>query len=191
MQTSPYTFTITNTCDTFLSYEVILGVLEDTTMNSGYIAAVLDYNQIKTLPEYTKTEVDGYKESYILQTGSLSPGDEVTYNLRLWMDEDVTATDDSMNKDFISKVVVRATISNYSPIDQGFTTLADAMLVNEYQSSSVESAKQQIESKQYPDFTKTAPIIEWTENHASTTIEITTEMSHPDLVGEKELSLIL
>ena len=186
MQTSPYTFTITNTCDTFLSYEVILGVLEDTTMNSGYIAAVLDYNQIKTLPEYTKTEVDGYKESYILQTGSLSPGDEVTYNLRLWMDEDVTATDDSMNKDFISKVVVRATISNYSPIDQGFTTLADAMLVNEYQSSSVESAKAQIESKQAPDFTQTAPIIIWNENHASATTEATATMPHPDLVGNGE-----
>ncbi len=182
MKTSPYTFTITNTCDTFLSYEVILGVLDETTMNSGYIAAVLDYNQIKTLPEYNKTEVDGYKESYVLQTGSLSPGDEVTYNLRIWMDESVTSTD-SMNKDFISKIVVRATVSTYSPVDQGFTTLADAMLVNEYQSSSVEAAKQQIESKQAPDFTQTAPIIVWTENHASNTTTTAVTMPHPDLVG--------
>ena len=57
------------------------------------------------------------------------------------------------------------------------------MLVNEYQSSSVESAKQQIESKQAPDFTKTAPIIEWTENHAGNTTETTATMPHPDLVG--------
>ena len=182
MQTSPYTFTITNTCDTFLSYKVILGVLDETTMNSGYIAAVLDYNQIKTLPEYTKTEVEGYKESYILQTGSLSPRDEVTYNLRLWMDESVTSLD-SMNKDFISKIVVRASVSTYSPIEQGFDTLAEAMLVNEYQSSSVEAAKQQIESKQAPDFSKTAPIITWNEVHANTTTETTAMMPHPDLVG--------
>ena len=98
------------------------------------------------------------------------------------MDESVTNLD-SMNKDFISKIVVRASVSTYSPVDQGFKTLADAMLVNEYQSSSVESAKAQIESKQAPDFKKTAPIIEWTEDHASTTTTASATMPHPDLVG--------
>ena len=185
MATTPYTFTITNTCDSFISYEVILGVTEETTMNSSYMATVLDYNQIKTLTEYTKTEVDGYKEAYILQTGSLSQSDEVTYNLRIWMDESVTNLD-SMNKDFISKIVVRASVSTYSPIDQGFKTLADAMLVNEYQSSSVASAKAQIEAKQAPDFTQTAPIIIWSESHASTTTTASATMPHPDLVGNGE-----
>ena len=46
MKTSPYTFTITNTCNTFLSYEVILGVTEETTMNSSYMACTrLQSNQ--------------------------------------------------------------------------------------------------------------------------------------------------
>lgn len=99
METSPYTFTITNTCNTFLSYEVILGVTEETTMSSSYMAAVLDYNEIKTLNQYEAKTIDGYKEGHILQKGSLSPGDEVTYNLRLWMDESVTSLD-SMNKSF-------------------------------------------------------------------------------------------
>ena len=182
METSPYTFTITNTCNTFLSYEVILGVTEETTMSSSYMAAVLDYNEIKTLNQYEAKTIDGYKEGYILQKGSLSPGDEVTYNLRLWMDESVTSLD-SMNKSFQSQIVVEATLSEYNPVDQGFTTLADAMLVNEYQSTSVEDAKTKIENKQAPDFTKTAPIIEWTENHASNTSEATATMPHPDLVG--------
>ena len=71
MTTSPYTFTITNTCNTFLSYEVILGVAEETTMNSSYMAAVLDYNAIKTLDQYETKTMDGYKEGYILQKGSL------------------------------------------------------------------------------------------------------------------------
>ena len=190
MKTTPYEFTITNTCDTFISYDVILGVLanEDPTtdMNPSYIAAVLDRGAIKTHNEYTSTTVDGYKEAYILQTGSLSPTDEVSYSLRLWMDESVTATEDSMNKNFLSKVVVRATVSNYSPVEQGFDTLAEAMLVNEYQSSSVESAKAQIESKQAPDFTQTAPIIIWNESHASTTTTASATMPHPDLVGNGE-----
>ena len=127
MKTSPYEFTISNTCNTFISYEVILGVSNDTTMNSEYIATVIDRGAIQTLNEYPKTTEEGYKEAYILQTGSLSPGDEVSYSLRIWMDEDVTATEESMNKTFISKVLVKASVSNYSPVEQGFNTLADAM----------------------------------------------------------------
>ena len=184
MQTTPYTFTIRNTCDTFIDYEVSLGMLNTTTLKSEYVAAVLDYNEIKTLDTYEETTIDGYKEGRILQKGSLSQGDEVTYNLRLWMDEDVTINDtDSMNQTFEAKVVVTATIGSYSPVEQGFTKLADAMLVNEYQSSSLEDAKEMIEAKQAPDFTKTAPIIDWQENHASNQATVTATMPHPDLVG--------
>ena len=187
MRTTPYTFTIRNTCDTFIDYEVSLGMLETTTLKSEYIAAVLDYNEIKTLNTYEETTIDGYKEGRILQKGSLSPGDEVSYNLRLWMDEDVTIENtDSMNQTFEAKVVVTATIGSYSPVEQGFTTLADAILVNEYQSSSVEAAKVMIASKQAPDFTKTAPIIDWQENHASNQATVTATMPHPDLVGNGE-----
>ena len=187
MATTPYTFTITNTCDSFISYEVLLGVTEDTTMNSAYLDAVLDYNQIQTLdtyPDFDST-LEGYKEVKVLQKGSLSGEDEATYNLRLWMDKDVTSLD-SMNKVFEGKIIISAVLSTYSPIDQGFTTLADAMLVNEYQSTSLEDAKAKIEAKQKPDFAHTAPIIDWTENHASTTTEITSMMPHPDLVGNGE-----
>ena len=60
------------------------------------------------------------------------------------------------------------------------------MLVNEYQSSSVESAKAQIEAKQAPDFTQTAPIIIWNESHANTTTTTSATMPHPDLVGNGE-----
>ena len=187
MATTPYTFTITNTCDSFISYEVLLGVTEDTTMNSAYLDAVLDYNQIQTLdtyPDFDST-LEGYKEVKVLQKGSLSGGDEVTYNLRLWMDKDVTSLD-SMNKVFEGKIIISAVLSTYSPIDQGFKTLAEAMLVNEYQSTILEDAKAKIEAKQKPDFAHTAPIIDWTENHASTTTEITSMMPHPDLVGNGE-----
>ena len=187
MATTPYTFTITNTCDSFISYEVLLGVTEDTTMNSAYLDAVLDYNQVQTLdtyPDFDST-LEGYKEVKVLQKGSLSGEDEATYNLRLWMDKDVTSLD-SMNKVFEGKIIISAVLSTYSPIDQGFKTLAEAMLVNEYQSTSLEDAKAKIEAKQKPDFAHTAPIIDWTENHASTTTEITSMMPHPDLVGNGE-----
>ncbi len=183
MKTTPYTFTITNTCDTFVSYEIALGMTNQTTLDSQYLVAVLDYNAIQTLDNYEETTIDGYKEGRILQKGSLSGGDEVTYNLRLWLDEDVTTSDPVFNTTFQANVVITAAISNYSPVEQGFTTLADAMLVNEYQSTDLEDAKTKIASKQAPDFTKTAPIIDWQENHASNQATVTATMPHPDLVG--------
>ena len=67
MKTTPYTFTIRNTCDTFIDYEVSLGMLNTTTLNSKYVAVVLDYNEIKTLDTYESTTIDGYKEGRILQ----------------------------------------------------------------------------------------------------------------------------
>ena len=178
MSSTPYTFTIKNTCDSFISYEVILGMLNTTTLNSKYLNAVLDYNAIQTLDKYESKTVEGYQEGRLLQKGNLSGGEEVTYNLRIWMDKDVTYEDkEAMSKSFEAKIIVNAIISNYSPVDQGFTTLADAMLVNEYKSSSVSSAKERIKSKQTPDFSKTAPVIEWDEVHANTTSQPTTNAS--------------
>ena len=177
MSSTPYTFTIKNTCDSFVSYEVSLGILDTSTLDSRYVAAVLDYNAIQTLDQHEETNLEGYKEGRILQKGNLSGGEEVTYNLRIWMDYDTPLTEETMNQAFKSKIVVTGSATKYEPIEQGFNTLADAMLVNEYQSSSVESAKEQIKKKQTPDFTQTAPIIIWDEVHANTTSAPTTNTS--------------
>ncbi len=182
----PFTFTIKNTCDSFVSYEVALGIADGTTLDSQYVAAVLDYNQIQTLNNYEEVTLNGYQEGRLLQKGSLSGEDEVTYNLRLWLDYDTPYQEDIMSTSFLSQIVVTAGVGVYSPVDQGFTTLADAILVNEYQSTSVEDAKAKIASKQEVDFTKTAPIIDWQESHAQTTAETTATMPHPDLVGNGE-----
>ena len=177
MKSTPYTFTIKNTCDSFVSYEVSLGILDTSTLDSKYVAAVLDYNAIQTLNQYEETTLAGYKEGRLLQKGNLSGNEEITYNLRIWMDYDTPAIEETMNKAFKSKIVVTGSATKYEPIEQGFNTLADAMLVNEYQSSSVESAKEQIKKKQTPDFTQTAPIIIWDEVHANTTSAPTTNTS--------------
>ena len=118
MNLTPYTFTIKNTCNSFISYEVALGILEESDLSSSYIAAVLNTNEIKKLNEYPETEIDGYKEGRLLQTGSLSYEDEETYSLRIWMDESVTPEDvEAMNKSLYSKIVVTATVKNYSPVE--------------------------------------------------------------------------
>ncbi len=112
MNLTPYTFTIKNTCDSSISYEVALGILEESDLSSSYIAAVLDTNEIKKLNEYPEVEIEGYKEGRLLQTGSLSYEEEKTYSLRIWMDESVTPEDvEAMNKALHSKIVITASIN--------------------------------------------------------------------------------
>ena len=158
---TPYSFTITNTCDTFISYDVNLEMLEGTNMNSKYMAVMINNEKKELLSnlDSASTVMNGSVESRKLVSGSLSSEDSVDYTLRLWMDESVTMSDDAMNKNFTSKIVVTAQPSNYSPKEAGYDTLHDAILANEYQTTP-EKAIEKIEAKGEPDLSKTAPVSE-------------------------------
>ncbi len=157
---TPFSFTITNTCDIFASYTVSLESLKGTTLSSKFLNAMINNEEIKKLSDYEATDTvnDGSIESHILAKGSLGSRDSEDYTLRVWMDYDTTMEDlNNETKTFKSKIVVKAQPSNWSPVDEGYTTLHDAILANEYQSSP-EVAIKKIEAKGTPDLSKTAPI---------------------------------
>ena len=162
---TPYSFTITNTCDLFASYTINLEMLEGTTLNSKYIKTMINSEAITNLStlEATDPSIEGAIESRILFRGSLGSGDSIDYTFRVWMDYDTPNNEESMNKSFQGKITVTAEVSTYSPVENGFTNLAEALLVNEYQTTNVDIAKNKISSKQEVDFSKTAPVIEWKE----------------------------
>ena len=172
---TPFSFTITNTCDIFASYSVSLESLKGTTLASKFLNAMINNEEIKKLSDYeaTNTVNTGSIESHILAKGSLGSGDSEDYTLRVWIDYDTTMEDlDNETKTFKSKIVVKAEPSSWSPVDEGYTTLHDAILANEYQSSP-EAAISKIESKGTPDLSKTAPIINWEEKHNGATTYLT------------------
>ena len=185
---TPYSFTITNTCDLFLGYTVNLEVLNESTMPYKYIKAMVNNEAITNLNalEDNTTTLDNTSTSKILAKGTLGTDDSADYNIRLWMDEDVTANDtDSMSTEFLSKVTISAQMSTYTPVEQGYTTLADAILANEYQTT-LEISKQKIAAKQTVDFSKTAPILIWNESKATSLSSPSATMPHPDLVAQKD-----
>lgn len=185
---TPYSFTITNTCDLFLSYTVNLEVLNESTMPYKYIKAMVNNEAITNLNalEDNTATLDNASTSKILAKGTLGTDNSADYNIRLWMDEDVTVNDtDSMNTEFLSKVTISAQMSTYTPVEQGYTTLADAILANEYQTTP-EISKQKIAAKQTVDFSKTAPILIWNENKATSLSSPSSTMPHPDLVALKD-----
>ena len=157
---TPFSFTVTNTCDIFASYTISLESLKGTTLSSKFINTMINNEEIKKLSDYeiTDTVNTGSIESHILAKGSLGSGDSEDYTLRVWIDYDTTMEDlDNETKTFKSKIVVKAQPSSWSPVDEGYTTLHDAILANEYQSSP-EATIKKIEAKGTPDLSKTAPI---------------------------------
>ena len=187
---TPFSFTITNTCDIFASYTVSLESLKGTTLSSKFLNAMVNNEEIKKLSDYEVPDTvnDGSIESHILAKGSLGSGDSEDYTLRVWIDYDTTMEDlDNETKTFKSKIVVKAQPSNWSPVDEGYTTLHDAILANEYQSSP-EIAVKKIEAKGEPDLSKTAPIIEWKEDKESNLKTVSVRKISGSVINDNEVT---
>ena len=169
---TPYSFTITNTCDMLAGYTVNMEMLEGTTLNSKYLDVMVNNEQIKLLTNYesTNTVITGSTESRILAKGTLAYNDSVDYTVRFWMDKDVEDTE-SMNKIFKSKIVISATPSSWNPKDAGYDTLHDAILANEYQTTPADAISK-IEAKGEPDLSQTAPVIKWVEKTGESSEQI-------------------
>ena len=185
---TPFTFTVKNTCDAYMSYTVSLETLQGSTLANKYVKVMLNNEAIAnldTLPSNSTYYYDGAIASKILGTYALGSDEEEDFSLRIWMDGDATANEETMNKVFNSKIVIKATIANFDPVENGITTLHDAILANEYQITDVELAKQKIANKQAVDTTKTAPIIDWQENISANSIENVTSTTLPakSLIG--------
>ena len=185
---TPYQFTITNTCDIFISYNVNLEMLEGTDLSTDYIKTMINSEApaVLSILDSVSTTIDKSTESRTLAQGSLGSGDSVDYALRLWMDENTPLNENTQDKSLISKIVVVAQPSTYKPSDY-VTTLHDAILVNEYQVKDTANAINKINSKETPDFNKTAPIIIWQENHETTNTNLNIDMPDTSLVGNTSL----
>ena len=76
--------------------------------------------------------------------------------------------------------MVVGSVSNYSPVEQGYTTLANAILLTNIKQP------QKYLNKKTVDFSRTAPILIWNENKATSLSSPSSTMPHPDLVAQKD-----
>lgn len=147
---TPYTFTITNTCDTYAYYQVNLEDIwpEGATkrLSHNYIKVSLDGGIPQNYGKYPQAEPTLKNADYAarLTSGTLAPagseGDSRSYALRLWMDEDTPPLEEVMNASFYSKISVVASyveqerLSNnielaYESHTEGFTNEKETILV--------------------------------------------------------------
>lgn len=139
LQLTGYDFTLENTGDFGLNYTVYLDdvdtYFENTTTDGGTPTTIektitagerMNNNHVKfTLYDKTTEEMPisklSEKEDRALVSGSLSSGDRITYNLKLWISDDADNT--VMGKIFAGKIRVEAiqTKSGTSPVPSSTT----------------------------------------------------------------------
>src|SRR5574344_1491331 len=107
---TPYTFTINNTCDTNANYAVNMEELTGSTLAIGNIKVQINANTPALLSSYTQatTTITDALDSRTLITGFLAANQSISYDLRLWMDENTSISEGS-NKTYQSKIVVIST----------------------------------------------------------------------------------
>ena len=113
---TPYTFTVTNTCDITAQYNINLEVLNNSTLSSKFIDVMFEGN-INLLSSYDSTDKVNTSsiESRKLTTGILKSKESRDYSLRLWIDYNTTLEDlNNEIKSFKSKIVVVGKPINYT-----------------------------------------------------------------------------
>ncbi len=156
MNTTPYTFTITNS-GTIDSYYTIYNEEDsNNTLDTTYLKYKLVSNDgydsgIKRLKDI------GTGTYRIVDERALLKSKSVTYKLYLWIASD--AGNDIQNKIYKSKIIVNSTSNRVGDtycLDNGFNKLSDCMLVMNNHEKTTDIAKTNIKAKSTPDFSKTA-----------------------------------
>ena len=133
---TPYTFTITNACDSYANYQVNLELLNTTTMTNMRAIKVMFDDGTPSLLAYKETTektLTNASTAYKLNIGYLDKKATATHKLRLWIDEAVDMnTKGVQNLKLEAKVTVTASYAKELPPTavEYITTLAQTDTTN-------------------------------------------------------------
>ena len=109
---TPYEFTIKNVCNKAANYYVNIETLEGSTLSENYLRYKIDEEESYILGTIEDNETlinNNAISSRTIKSAILLPNEEITYNLRLWIDENASV--EASDKTYNSKVVISATLN--------------------------------------------------------------------------------
>lgn len=115
---TPYEFTLENTCDSYVGYQINLEILNSSSFTSTNNIKLKLQNyepKILTANKTVEATLSDASTSYKLETGYMGKNEIITFNLRLWLDEDTPLNEETMNKSFLSKITVITTHHSQEP----------------------------------------------------------------------------
>ena len=105
---TPYTFTLTNKCGTYVEYSVGLAINKDNTLEDKYVKTIFslanDTGEPVLLTDRVAGEVYNNKKTYIFRNDGLENNASKDYKLVLWVDG--TASDSEMQKSFLGNIII-------------------------------------------------------------------------------------
>ena len=132
LKQSPFTFTLTNNCDSYVKVNIALVSEYRTSTNTAYLKDNYVKSNLSTkgtndggsviLSTLSLGEVDTNTEGYVLKTTGLKNKEAKSFDLRLWLDSETT-NEQGLNKTWKGKIVV-------SVVAADGPTLSEAILAN-------------------------------------------------------------
>ncbi len=108
MRSSPYAFSVKNTCNTNASYDVLVEVLNTTNISHSLIKTSLDSSSPALVNTFNVVDsVTANSTSYKYDTYTIAPNEVVEHNFRMWVDSSAT-TANASNKTINVKLSVIA-----------------------------------------------------------------------------------
>ena len=133
LKQSPFTFTLTNNCDSYVKVTIALVSEYRTSTNTAYLKDNYIKSNLSTkgttdgssviLSTLSLGEVDTNTQGYVLKTTGLKNKEAKSFDLRLWLDSETT-NEQGLNKTWKGKIVVSVVAAEYVP------TLSEAILAN-------------------------------------------------------------
>ena len=118
LQEDPFSFTLTNNCDSYVNVQITLYSEYRTSTSSTYLKD--DYVKVNLSPKGATTgtsnilsslslgDIDTTRKGYILEETGLKGNETKSYDLRLWMNSETT-NEQGLNKTWKGKIIVTVT----------------------------------------------------------------------------------
>ena len=133
LKQTPFTFTLTNNCDSYVKVTIALVSEYRTSANTAYLKDNYVKSNLSTkgtndgssviLSTLSLGEVNTNTEGYVLKTTGLKNKEAKSFDLRLWLDSETT-NEQGLNKTWKGKIVVSVVAAEYVP------TFSETILAN-------------------------------------------------------------
>ena len=172
LQEDPFSFTLTNNCDSYVDVQITLYSEYRESTDSAYLKD--NYVRVNLSPKgLTKAssnilntlslgDIDTTRKGYILEETGLKANASKSYDLRLWIDAQTT-NEQGLNKTWKGKIIVTVTAAKEILAPKGWDSAKDGSLLAAIKSdnelkSPITTPGQEVSAYTFNDITETTKI---------------------------------
>lgn len=139
LKQTPFTFTLKNNCDTYVNAYITIDSTYRMSTGSSYLKD--DYLKVNVSPKGTTdnlpvilanqslTDLENGRNGYVIVETILDANEELSYDLRIWMDS-ATSLEQGLDKTWAGKIVVKSQADNAKAPDNWYTAPKGMMIAS-------------------------------------------------------------